>query len=420
MLNKDEQRELAYVVIIDNITPIPGYDRVELAHVGGWTIVVGKGEFQPGDPAIYFEIDSKLPEVEPFTKMEFLVTKHYKIKTQRMCKCISQGLLMSAENFGWDKGIKYIKDSDGNFHSCNDESRFLTKQLGVTYAVQEDNERKSSDPNAKYKSMAARHPGLFQKKPIRWLYKKEWGKKLLFLFFGKKKDNNNFPNQFQYVKKTDEDRCENMPWILSDKRIFLSSEKVDGTSSTYLLSCHKGMFKTTYEFYVCSRNRRIFKPDQETYHEQAGGRKTEFNVYWDNAFKYDIKQHLKDYLIKNNLDYVCIQGESVGPDIQGNPLKLPETDLYVFNFIRSDIGRISSIKGKDIIESWGMKWVPLLDLAFRCPDTMEEMKTLADGKSKINPVVDREGIVYSEPIDGNVIHFKNVSNKYLLKQKDGE
>ena len=70
MLNKNGIRELAYVVIIDNITPIEGYDRVELAHVGGWTIVVGKGEFKCGDPAIYFEIDSKLPEVEPFTKMD--------------------------------------------------------------------------------------------------------------------------------------------------------------------------------------------------------------------------------------------------------------------------------------------------------------------------------------------------------------
>ena len=86
MLNKNNERELAYVVLVDKVTPIEGYDRVELAHVGGWTIVVGKGEFKRGDPAIYFEIDSKL----------------YKVKTQRMCKSISQGLLMSASNFGWE------------------------------------------------------------------------------------------------------------------------------------------------------------------------------------------------------------------------------------------------------------------------------------------------------------------------------
>ena len=65
-----------------------------------------------------------------------------------------------------------------------------------------------------------------------------------------------------------------------------------------------------------------------------------------------------------------------------------------------------------------MKWVPLLDIAFRCPDSMEEMKALADGKSAVNPSVMREGIVYSEPVNGDCVHFKNVSNKYLLKQND--
>ena len=81
MLNsKTGERELCYVTIVDAVTPIEGYDRVELAHVGGWTVVVGKGEFHAGDPAIYFEIDSKLPEVEPFINMEFLAKKHYKIK----------------------------------------------------------------------------------------------------------------------------------------------------------------------------------------------------------------------------------------------------------------------------------------------------------------------------------------------------
>ena len=61
MLNKDSQRELAYVVLIDKIEPIPGYDRVEAAIVGGWHVIVQKGQFKVGDPAIYFEIDSKVP-----------------------------------------------------------------------------------------------------------------------------------------------------------------------------------------------------------------------------------------------------------------------------------------------------------------------------------------------------------------------
>ena len=229
MLNKNNERELAYVVIIDDITPINGYDRVELAHVGGWTIVVGKGEFKKGDPAIYFEIDSKLPEVKPFTDMEFLAKKHYKIKTQKMCKSISQGLLMSAKNFGWNNGIDgnrvFIDDSDGISHYADDESRFLTAKLGVTYSVAEDNRRKSSGKTDKYAKMAQRHGEFFSKQPFRWLMKRNWGKRLLFVFFGRKKDNSGFPS---WVVKSDEERIQNMPWILNDKEAWIATEKIDG------------------------------------------------------------------------------------------------------------------------------------------------------------------------------------------------
>ena len=76
MLNEKGQRELAYIVKIDGILPIEGADRVEIAQVGGWRIMVRKGQFHPGDLAVYFEIDAKVPEKEPF---EFLASKKYKI-----------------------------------------------------------------------------------------------------------------------------------------------------------------------------------------------------------------------------------------------------------------------------------------------------------------------------------------------------
>ena len=95
MLNKDNERELAYVVKINEIKPIEGADRVEIAVVNGWRIMVRKDQFQPGDLAIYFQIDSKVPEKEPFM---FLENKHFKVKTQKYFKgtVISQGLLMAA------------------------------------------------------------------------------------------------------------------------------------------------------------------------------------------------------------------------------------------------------------------------------------------------------------------------------------
>lgn len=161
-------------------------------------------------------------------------------------------------------------------------------------------------------------------------------------------------------------------------------------------------------FLPLSRNVRQLTPEQECYHDD--------NIYWEMAFKYDIENHLKQYLKDNpELKYVCVQGESVG-NVQGNPLKLNENDFYGFNFIRSDVGRISSLEGRKILESWGMKWVPILSTEWVNPDTMEEMKALADGKSVVNPAVLREGIVYRDPNDGS-FSFKNVSNKFLEKKK---
>ena len=78
MLNKNGQRELAYLVTVDEIKPIPNYDRVEYARTNGWWCVVKKDQFKVGDIAIYFEVDSQVPATEEFA---FLESKKYKIKT---------------------------------------------------------------------------------------------------------------------------------------------------------------------------------------------------------------------------------------------------------------------------------------------------------------------------------------------------
>ncbi|MBI3231163.1 MAG: RNA ligase (ATP) [Burkholderiales bacterium] len=94
-------RKLAYFVRIDSLQPIAGADAIEAAKVGGWTIVVKKGEFQAGDIAVYFEIDSFLPDGNP--GWQFLVDKQSRIyqeqkghvlRTIRLRGQLSQGLLV--------------------------------------------------------------------------------------------------------------------------------------------------------------------------------------------------------------------------------------------------------------------------------------------------------------------------------------
>lgn len=385
----NDKRALAYIVTIDEIRPIPNYDRVEHARTNGWWCVTRLNELKVGDKAVYFEVDSKVPSDDE--RFSFLEAKHYKIKTQKMCKVFSQGLLMPITLFPELADMEVGTD--------------VTDILKVTYSVVEDNTRKSKngDPDAKYKSMAQRHQKIFKKPIVRKIMKHKLGRKIMFLFFGKKKDKPlSFPTHFPFVHKTDEERCENMPWVLGYERPLIVTEKLDGTSSTYILE-RKG--KKKFEFYVLSRNVRQKTPDQKCYHDK--------NIYWDMAIKNNIEQHLKEYLIANpDLKYVCIQGESVG-SVQGNPLKLNEDELYVFNFIRSDVGRLSSVDGKEIIESWGMKFVPILETEYYVPTDMEAFKEYATAKSVVNPNVLREGIVLRDPT--NDFSFKNVSREYLLK-----
>lgn len=385
----NDKRALAYTVRCGKIEKIEGADNIELMSVLGWKVITKIGEFHEGDLCVYFEIDSKLPEKE---WSEFMASKKYKVKTMKLgkFKVISQGLALPISAF--------------DVEIPNEEGVDVTELLGVTYSVEEDNARKSNKVNQdkKYQSMAARNAKLFKKKPFRWLMRREWGRKLLFAIFGKKRDNpRGWPTHFPHIHKTDEERCENLPWVLGYERPLMVTEKLDGTSCTYILEKNK----KNYEFYVLSRNVRQADENQECYHDH--------NIYWDLAFKYDIEKHLKAYLDKNpDLTYVCIQGEGVG-SVQGNPLKLKEDDLYVFNFINSQRGRFDSVNGKMIVESMGMKWVPILDTNYMMPTDMEEFKQFATAKSVVNPNVMREGIVLRDPT--NDFSFKNVSREYLLK-----
>ena len=410
MLNSKNERELAYVVRVDDIKPIEGRDRVECAVVGGWTIMVRKGQFHPGSLGIYFEIDSQVPEKEPFM---FLAQKKFKIKTQKYKtpngQFWSQGLLMAPEDFNWYMNdirtaiIEMDATNDEGYHAVDNESRFLTKRLGVTYAVAEDNARKSGSMD-KYKKMAQRRPKLFAKKPIRWLMRRNWGKKLLFVLFGKKKDKKNgWP---AWVKKTDEERVQNMPWVLQNKEPWIATEKIDGTSTTFTMK--RGKFGK-FDFYVCSRNVVFDKPDKTCFYDS--------NVYLEMAEKYDIENALKDILKSNpELEWVTIQGETYGPGIQKRDYSATEHEFAAFNFITSTEGRWNSLEAKELLSFYDIPWVPIIDKEFILPDTVEELLDIATDMSVIDGGM-REGLVFRS-LDG-AQSFKAVSNEFLMKYHNG-
>lgn len=385
-----KERALAHIEEIAWIKPIDGADNIELIGVLGWVLIAKIDEFKVGDKAVFVEIDSKCPADDE--RFAFLEKKHYKVKTMKLgkFKCFSQGLALPLTLFPELSDRKLGDD--------------VTKELRITYSSEEDRKRKSNkiDPNAKYKAMAARHKEFFSKPIIRKIMRYDIGRKFLFLFFGKKKDN---PKQFpSWIVKTDENRIENCPFYLESNEEWVQTEKIDGTSCTYAVDRMK-RGKNKFEFVVCSRNVRQADRDQECYHDS--------NIYWELADKYNIEKVLSDYAIANNYDRVVLQGEGTG-NVQGNPYKLKENRLFVFNLVVEGV-RKSTLEMAKFCDDNNLEHVPIINEHYKTPDTMEEIKLQADGFSIINPKVKREGFVYRS-LDGQQ-SFKNVSREYLLKHQ---
>ena len=389
MLNEQGQRELAYVVTIDNIEPIVGSDNCEAAYVGGWHIMVRKNTFVPGDVAVYFEIDSHLDTNKP--EFAFLEKKHGNIKTQKYTfggkgNFISQGLLMSFSDFGWEKDTHKVGD-------------FLTKELEVTYSMPEDNVRKSSGD--KYKSMASRHPSIFKTPWARWLMRHNWGRKLMFFFFGKKSDKKSeWP---KWVVKTDEERIQNIPWIVGDpNQEWIAIEKIDGTSTTFTMR-RKGR-----KLYICSRNIVFDNPKKNCYYDT--------NFYVEMAGKYQMEDILNRILNDNKeLQFITIQAETYGESVQKRDYGMKGRDMAVFNVILGHADetreRLNPIAGSEFAKKYGLPYVPVLG-SMHLPTDCEGVLALAGGTSKLDGGM-REGIVFRS-VDG-VQSFKAVDNEFLLK-----
>lgn len=406
MLNKNGERELAYVVHIDNIIPIEGADRVEQAIVGGWHIMVRKGQFQIGDLAIYFEIDSKLPEKPEF---EFLAAKHYKVKTQKYFKgtVISQGLLMSAEDFGWENtttdqfagNTPIIKRPDGSYLT---EGDFLTKELGVTYAEAEDNKRKANSAD-KYKKMAQRRPNIFKKKWAQWMMRRNWGKRVMFFFFGKKKDKKSeWPSHI--ASKTDVERIQNMIWVLQNKNPFVATEKVDGSSMSVM--AEYGKFNKINK-YVCSRNVVFENPEQDCYYDT--------NIYFEAYEKYHLGERIEQMLKDLNLPNIAIQMEVYGDGVQKRnySLKDGERKIAVFHILSNNI-KMPMDKVVELCEKYDLPHVPIIDNNYILPDTIEELQTYVESASSAIDGLEKEGIVFYDKETGTQ-YFKFVSPSFLMK-----
>jgi RNA ligase (TIGR02306 family) len=201
----------------------------------------------------------------------------------------------------------------------------------------------------------------------------------------------NFPS---LIPKTDQERVQNLVKeiaVAAERGAeFEVTEKLEGSSMTcYLID---GVFS------VCSRNLDL--------------KETEGNTFWTTARALDIEAKMREF----NMDNYAIQGELIGPGIQGNIYKLSKPEFRVFDVYSIVDGKyLNPAERRGVIGMMGLPHVPVLfvDKDVRCND-VQEILLWAEGKSALGDT-EREGIVFKE-VNGGMT-FKAISNKYLLGEK---
>jgi RNA ligase (TIGR02306 family) len=196
-----------------------------------------------------------------------------------------------------------------------------------------------------------------------------------------------------FIRKTDQERIQNLSLKTFENYSELEwekTEKLEGSSGTF--------FVRDSEYFACSRNlvMRLIE----------GSRWLHFTE------KYDLENKLKAYG-KN----IALQGECIGPGIQGNIYKLKELEFRIFDVFDIDAQRyVNPHERWKILEDLGLMHihVPILDKAAKFNGkTKDDLLLEADGQSVLGNSL-REGIVWKCVTNGDY-HFKTVSNKYLLK-----
>lgn len=223
----------------------------------------------------------------------------------------------------------------------------------------------------------------------------------------------NFPS---FIIKTDEERIQNHPEYRNKynellKKIskqLIGTEKLNGSSMTVY-----SMLDGTYG--VTSHNVDLKESDN--------------NIMWQVAKQDEVINKLND-LLSTMITYfphekgllgLAIQGELVGPGIQGNDYKLMKQEFhpfYIQYIAKAGNGYLSMLDGLnyDAIKQLFPNVVPIVYELDEMPDT-ETLLKLAEGKSALNKDVEREGIVFEITHEGVRNSFKVISNTHLLGQK---
>ncbi|UAV89691.1 RNA ligase [Pseudomonas phage COT4] len=377
-------RSLARVVLIDQLLPIEGADRIELAIVGGWQVVVQKGLYEAGvTPAVYFEVDSLLDTERPyFNSLSTLSSKllhvvdgrtHARIKTMKLRKQLSQGFCVPLS----ETGLKAAVGED------------VTKALGV---LKYEKAEESSMNNTGGMGVKTGTSAL------------------------------GFP---KFIPKTDQTRVQNITNLylkaVADGEEFEESFKLDGSSLTAFVRDGVAGVASRNVGFRMEDEKRSFLSTLSRFidHVRTRGLRA---AKWervikkdDNAFTQMAAEAGLIEAIRRDGRNLAIQGEMCGPSIQKNFEGLDKNTFFCYDVFLIDEQRYMLPEERiEFCSDQGVKHVPVNYTGpLICPDVAGVLAR-ADGPSGLKGKF-REGFVYKST--KRDFSFKVISNSYLLKEE---
>jgi hypothetical protein len=455
----DDFREMAKVVTIDTITPIKKADRLELATVGGWTVIVKKGEFTQGQKVIYCEIDAMLPITYPDFK--FLGDRrdnlrdvdgvlYARLKTMRMRGELSQGLIVPLP-----ENIAEIEVD-------------TAKKLGVLKYVdpKEIGAREGIDAILDTKDRSSLS---FMTRVGIWIA-------------GKAAPNNLLPFP-SFLAKSEQPRVQNISaaygQAVLDGEKFERTLKVDGSSCTYYTlkgasnEIQSGVAQRNFEISpedlvftweqairrwiatLIFKNRYMFRlgmpelrdPKQMDaapeyiQNPQPGFMAKLKRGLWhlshirptvsvyipqfikvlrptDNPYyAFGVNHYILDKLVQHAREtgeFLTVQGELAGPGIDDNAEGLEEQRFFVYSVYRNGRQELLPEEARQKAAMLGLEYVPVIAEEMTLPLTMKQVVQLADGPGHFDATRSREGDVYKSTTRN--FSFKVISAGFLLQE----
>lgn len=435
LIQATNKRKLVSVRTINAIDPIEGADAIEVATIDGWKVVVKKGDFKEGDPCVYFEIDSFLPDGNP--AWQFLVDKSpkmfegakgHKLRTIKLRGQVSQGFVMPLSAFPEIQGVssslpdEYPASAIFTHLTTLDFSELLgIKKWEATLPACLQGQAEGLFPSFIQKTDQERCQNLggviFNYEGVQYALG-EW-----------LNISDSQPSAGQFIRGQNADGAEwderwdpaepigqlerwkpiiERPAKASPEDQYEISMKLDGSSGTFFVRetpCAK------IEVGVCSRNLQLKISD-------ANKDNTFVRILFDTGLNIALEQFYNE-----TGQSIAVQGEIMGPGIQGNREGLLKPELFVFDIYDIDTGKyLAPVERMKVYERLKLlatiNHVPILHAAVRLKDigvtSVPDLLAHAEGPS-INHKV-REGEVYKR-LDGQ-FSFKAISNKFLAGEKD--